>query len=234
MIQQDHLQIFDLTLNVWAPLFVGNGSSYTKKEYMYNTRNGKVSFLDEQKFFSFLVEHDLVDKYGQFMLSEQSNLWAFLTKDCGISDAELKTLTRYQIEVGDALDAEHSLKEIHAFQRDAQGHAYIPGSSIKGALRTAWLLSAVLADRSTGHSLVQNRRAAFPEETYVNQLHLHGSIASDAVNSIFRGIQVSDSLSISDNCMMLAGKQTPPQTAEPTASTSAGNAPHRAQPSGSS
>lgn len=93
MIQQDHLQIFDLTLNVWAPLFVGNGSSYTKKEYMYNTRNGKVSFLDEQKFFSFLVEHDLVDKYGQFMLSEQSNLWAFLSKDCGISDAELKTLT---------------------------------------------------------------------------------------------------------------------------------------------
>ena len=32
------------------------------------------------------------------MLSEQSNLWAFLTKDCGISDAELKTLTHYQIE----------------------------------------------------------------------------------------------------------------------------------------
>lgn len=210
MIQQDHLQIFDLTLNVWAPLFVGNGSSYTKKEYMYNTRNGKVSFLDEQKFFSFLVEHDLVDRYGQFMLSEQSNLWAFLSKDCGISDAELKTLTRYQIEVGDALDAEHSLKEIHAFQRNAQGHAYIPGSSIKGALRTAWLLSAVLADRSTGHSLAPNRRATFPEEKYVNQLRLRtlkdGSIAPDAVNSIFRGIQVSDSLPIPDNCMMLAGK----------------------------
>ena len=105
MIQQDHLQIFDLTLNVWAPLFVGNGSSCTKKEYMYNTRNGKVSLLDEQKFFSFLVERDLVDKYEQFMLSDQSNLWAFLTKDCGISDVELKTLTRYQIVAGDALDA---------------------------------------------------------------------------------------------------------------------------------
>lgn len=238
MIQQDHLQIFDLTLNVWAPLFVGNGSSYTKKEYMYNTRNGKVSFLDEQKFFSFLVERDLVDKYEQFMLSHQSNLWAFLTKDCGISDVELKTLTRYQIVAGDALDAKHSLKGIHAFQRDAQGHAYIPGSSIKGALRTAWLLSAVLADRSTGHSLAPNRRATFPEEKYVNQLHLRtlkdGSIASDAVNSIFRGIQISDSLSIPDNCMMLAGKRTLLRMAEPTASTSAGNAPHRAQPSGSS
>lgn len=134
MIQQDHLQIFDLTLNVWAPLFVGNGSSYNQKEYMIQYPQWQSLFLDEQKFFSFWFEHDLVDKYGQFMLSEQSNLWAFLTKDCGISDAELKTLTRYQIEVGDALDAEHSLKEIHAFQRDAQGHAYIPGSSIKGAL----------------------------------------------------------------------------------------------------
>ena len=108
MIQQDHLQIFDLTLNVWAPLFIGNGGSYTKKEYLYNTRSGKVSFLDEQKFFTFLAERGLIDRYTQFMLSEQSNLWAFLTKDCGVSDAELKTLTRYQIEVGDALDAEHS------------------------------------------------------------------------------------------------------------------------------
>ena len=210
MIQQDHLQIFDLTLNVWTPLFIGNGGSYTKKEYLYNTRSGKVSFLDEQKFFTFLTERGLIDRYTQFMLSEQSNLWAFLTKDCGVSDAELKTLTRYRIEVGDALDAEHSPKEIHAFQRDAQGRAYIPGSSLKGALRTAWLLQAVLADQSTGHSLAPNRRAAFPEAKYVNQLRLRtlkdGSIASDAVNSIFRGIQVSDSAPIPDKQMVLGGK----------------------------
>ena len=49
------------------------------------------------------------------MLSDQSNLWAFLTKDCGISDVELKTLTRYQIVAGDALDAKHSLKENPCF-----------------------------------------------------------------------------------------------------------------------
>ena len=210
MIQQDHLQIFDLTLNVWTPLFVGNGSSYTKKEYLRNARSGKVSFFDEQKFFHFLVEHDLVDKYEQFMLSKQSDLWAFLTKDCGISDAELKMLTRYQIEAGDALDAERPPKEIRAFQRDAQGRAYIPGSSIKGALRTAWLLRAVLADHSSLHSLAPGRWATFPEEKYVNQLHLRtrkdGIIASDAVNSIFRGIQISDSLPIPDSHMMIAEK----------------------------
>lgn len=206
MTQQDHLQVFDLILTAWAPLFIGSGSSYTKKEYLYNSRNGKVSFLDDQKFFHFLVERELVEKYSQFMLGTDSNLWVFLTKECGISDAELRSLTRYAVNVGDALDANHSLKEIHAFQRDAYGRAYIPGSSIKGALRTAWLLDAVLSDNSAGHTLPSGKKAVFPEENYVSLLHLNSKRSSDAVNSIFRGIQVSDSSPIPDDRMMLAGK----------------------------
>ena len=212
MIQQDHLQIFDLTLNVWSPLFIGDGRTYTKKEYLHNTRNGRASFLDEQKFFTFLAERDLIDRYTQFMLSDQPDLWAFLTKDCGIPNTELRTLTRYAIEVGDTsdLDRVNCTKDLHTFQRDAHGRAYIPGSSLKGALRTVWLLQAVRADRSTGHSLASDDNAAFPEEKYVNQLHLRlqedGSIASDAVNSLFRGVQVSDSTPIQNERMALCGK----------------------------
>lgn len=212
MIQQDHLQIFDLILNVWSPLFIGDGRTYTKKEYLYNPRNGKASFLDEQKFFTFLAERELIDRYTQFMLSDQPDLWAFLTKDCGVSDADLKALTRYRIEVGDAADLDRvsSTKDLHTFQRDAHGRAYIPGSSLKGALRTVWLLQAVRADQSTGHSLASGDDAAFPEEKYVNQLHLllqkNGSIASDAVNSLFRGVQVSDSKPIQNERMALCGK----------------------------
>ena len=209
MIQQDHLQVFDLILTVWSPLFVGSGKSYAKKEYLYNSRSGKVSFFDEQKFFRFLVEHDLVDRYSQFMLGRESNLWAFLTRDCGIPAADLKPLTRYEIQVGDALDADHSLKEIHAFQRDAYGRACIPGSSVKGALRTAWLLDAVRKDTDPGHILPSGRKSTpvpFPEERYVSLLHLDEKRRSNAVNSIFRGIQVSDSAPIPDERMMLAGK----------------------------
>lgn len=144
----------------------------------------------------------MIDRYTQFMLSDQPDLWAFLTKDCGIPNTELRTLTRYAIEVGDTsdLDRVNCTKDLHTFQRDAHGRAYIPGSSLKGALRTVWLLQAVRADRSTGHSLASDDNAAFPEEKYVNQLHLRlqedGSIASDAVNSLFRGVQVSDSTPI--------------------------------------
>lgn len=197
--------MFDLILTAWSPLFVGNGHSYTKKEYMHDIRSGKVSFFDAQKFFSFLVERDLVEKYTQFMLSGQSSLWEFLTRDCRIPDTDLKPLTRYQVAVGDTLE----LREIHAFQRDAYGRAYVPGSSVKGALRTAWLLNAVLDDTAGNHTLPppsKNKKVAFPEEDYVNLLRLSQKRRSDAVNSIFRGIQISDSQPIPDERMMLAGK----------------------------
>ena len=138
MKQQDHLQIFDLTLNVRSPLFIGDSRTYTKKEYLYNSRSGKASFLDEQKFFTLLTDRGLVDQYTQFMLSDQSDLWAFLTKDCGIPNTKLTTLTRYAIEVGDTSDLDR-VNCLHTFQRDAYGKAYIPGSSLKGALRTVWL-----------------------------------------------------------------------------------------------
>ena len=197
--------MFDLILTAWSPLFIGNGNRYTKKEYLHNRLNGKVSFFDTQKFFSFLVERNLVEKYTQFMLSGQSSLWEFLTRDCRIPDTDLKPLTRYQVAVGDTLE----LREIHAFQRDAYGRAYVPGSSVKGALRTAWLLDAVLDDTAGNHTLPppsKNKKVAFPEEDYVNLLRLSQKQRSDAVNSIFRGIQISDSQPIPDERMMLAGK----------------------------
>ena len=71
-------------------------------------------------------------------------------------------------------------------------------------------MQAVRADQSTGHSLASDDNAAFPEEKYINQLHLRlqedGSIASDAVNSLFRGVQVSDSKPIPNERMALCGK----------------------------
>lgn len=36
MIQQDHLQVFDLTLKTQSPLFVGSGRKIGKREYIYS------------------------------------------------------------------------------------------------------------------------------------------------------------------------------------------------------
>ena len=148
MKQQDHLQIFDLILTVRSPLFIGDGRMYTKAEYLYCTRNGRASLLDEQKFFTFLTDRGLIDRYIQFMLCNQSNLRDFLTEDCGVSDTDLNALTRYTIEAGDAVT--NPPKNLYTFQRDAHDRAYIPGSSLKGALRTVWLLHLLLTPLPAG------------------------------------------------------------------------------------
>lgn len=87
--------------------------------------------LDETKFFHLLLERKLEDKYTQFMLGAQTDLYRFLTAECCLSLNDIRAVSRYSIAAADALDAEHSLKEINAFVRGADGRVYVPGSSVK-------------------------------------------------------------------------------------------------------
>lgn len=215
MIHEGQLEVFDLTLTAKAPVFIGSGKSYVKKEYVLLTpRFARVScdevmLLDETKFFHLLLERKLEDKYTQFMLGAQTDLYRFLTAECCLSLNDIRAVSRYSIAAADALDAEHSLKEINAFVRGADSRVYVPGSSVKGALRTALLTDLILSDHSP-HSVPSDMRRGFPEGTYLHTLNLkkdrNGTVLNDAVNSIMRGIYVSDSLPVSDSCMILAGK----------------------------
>ena len=215
MIHEGQLEVFDLTLTAKAPVFIGSGKSYVKKEYVFLTpRSARVSrdevmLLDETKFFHLLLERKLEEKYTQFMLGAQTDLYRFLTAECCLSLNDIRAVSRYSIAAADALDAEHSLKEINAFVRGADGRVYVPGSSVKGALRTAILTDWILSD-SAPHPALGDPRKGFPEGRYLHTLNLKkdrsGTILDDAVNSILRGLSISDSLPVSDSCMMLTGK----------------------------
>ena len=49
----------------------------------------------------------------------------FLTAECCLSLNDIRAVSRYSIAAADALDAEHSLKEINAFVRGADGLSLI-------------------------------------------------------------------------------------------------------------
>ena len=102
-------------------------------------------FYDEQKFSAFLVQHGVMERYIDFVLHEKdADMYQFLTKECGLKKEwrDLREAERYRINAANVLDDKDKLCEIHAFQRDARNQPYVPGSSIKGALRTAWLALA--------------------------------------------------------------------------------------------
>lgn len=203
MIKQDHLQVYDLSLTTCGLLFIGCGKELPKKEYILNTRADTVSFLDERKFFDLLIQCDLVDSFESFCMRAGGDLYQFLHQTCKLTPEQVAPAVRYTIRADGALDADHSLKKIQCFMRNAQGQVYVPGSSVKGALRTA-LLYARIAAEGRLHSQ-QTLRNKIPEETYLHTLNCTGN-QRNAINSLMRGVQVSDSEPVANTAMTLALK----------------------------
>lgn len=214
MKQEAHLQVYDLTLTTRSPLFVGNGTSYPKNSYVFDENSEMVYILDIEKFFQMLLDENLVEQYEKFIFNGRTKLERFLREDCRLNLRQIKALCRYTVSAADALDGEHSLKEIHSFMRGADGAAYIAGSSVKGALRTAVLLELMQNEKKgqwvQSYAKKNDQSMTKLEGEYLNTLHLKKdksqNWANDAVNSLFRGISISDSQLISDKQMILCGK----------------------------
>ncbi|MCD7858627.1 MAG: type III-A CRISPR-associated RAMP protein Csm5 [Firmicutes bacterium] len=216
MKEQNHLRVYDLTLTVQSPLFVGTGRSLAKNEYLYDPNRGKVSFVDEQAFLSLLANRGLVNKYEEYILSGDTSLFRFLRNTCGLSPRDIDQIAPRTIQAGNAMGENGNKAQIYSFQRSSAGRAYIPGSSLKGALRTVWLAARMLEEENHSdrrfHQPDPNRANKrrptnpIPEENYVSLLNCNEERRSDAVNSIFRGISVSDSEPISDRAFILCRK----------------------------
>lgn len=206
MTEQNHLQVFSLTLQTRSPVFIGNGHSVTKKEYLFNSRSNLVSFPDEEKLFYFLVSRNLVDAYEAFMVRDTDrDLFSFLKRNA-VAPSEIEAFTRYKVDAANALDDDHTLKEIQRFIRNAAGQVYVPGSSIKGALRTA-LLKAMLLERPPRNP---SRDAVYDKKQNIEAAYFHTlSLKPDQnnpLNSILQGIRISDSLPIPDRALCVTRK----------------------------
>lgn len=213
MRQEGHLQVFDLILKTKSPVFIGCGKSYTKKEYLFDPKRHIVSFLDERAMFTYLAEHNLADSYESYMLGNMGrNLWDFLVNICKIPTSQINHWTRCRIDAGDALDDDHTLKEIQRFVRNGNDEIYVPGSSIKGALRTVLLKSMLLqsAPKNPDPYLPFIRNGSF-EEDYFHTLSLkkgrnQNVQVDNPLNSILQGVRVSDSLPIPASSLCLTRK----------------------------
>lgn len=201
------LQTFDLKLKTLGPVFIGDGARTGKKEYLHDRQRGLASFFDGEKFFRLLLEKGLEDKYENFMYGSQGDLYAFLTRSCGLREEDWAPALRCSLKIGDDLDAARSANDIFSFVRDARGRAYIPGSSVKGALRTVLLQQMILKDggKKELEFSPRDREGRIPEERHLHRLKLRSN-AADMVNSIMRGIQLSDSLPLEETELCIVSK----------------------------
>ena len=161
----------------------------------------------------YLAEHDLADAYESYILdNNRHSLRDFLLDDCNLSVPEIRSLIRCEVDAGDALDENHTLKEIVRFIRDGNDRVYVPGSSVKGALRTV-LLKAMLLEKPPKNpdpELLYQRFSTFEHE-YFHTLSLHKDRnqvvqVSSPLNSIMQGVRISDSEPVPDTKLCLTTK----------------------------
>jgi len=209
----DYLKNYKITVEALGPVFVGSGDKIGKKEYVFEKFENKVLVPDLAKMISGLDKLKALGKYEYYLLNENSDLYFFF-KNNNIGKEQYTKWMTYSLESGDAVFENRGKKEILTFTKDAYGLPYIPGSSLKGAVRTALLAAGILdntADYDIYRKSIPNadswkrnsylgREISEIETKEFNTLNRKENRQSDAVNDSMVGIQISDSkpLKLSD------------------------------------
>ncbi|WP_337514433.1 type III-A CRISPR-associated RAMP protein Csm5 [Dialister succinatiphilus] len=207
------MHYWKVSLVCQSPVFVGSGEKVQKSQYIYDKKAGEVHFLDESGWIRFLGRHGIMDDFSNALLANplHLNLFSYLSHQ--------DRLCREYGSIGNILHAmkkeravlrtvpylgnpEKAPNEIAGFVLDAKGNPYIPGSSLKGAFRTAILAHHILQNRGAYKKDWENiRRAAGNKRDMgkaMDNLEREAAIPldkngkRDMVKSYFRGLTVSD------------------------------------------
>lgn len=201
---------FQFSLLSMAPIHIGSGDKYTSREFIYE--NGYFYFPDMGKFYNRMVEKGYDQKFERFLQERKprasnNRLISFLL-DNRISDRDFGGYrikeTGLETEENDNDSKLGAINEVVKFMRDAFGNPYIPGSSLKGAIRTIlmntnpdWNNENVVKDKKENKFLIP-----------------WGAKKGQEFNDLFNAIRVSDSKPFRNDSLILVQKwdhkATPP------------------------
>lgn len=120
-------------------------------QYLFDAAGRRVYFLNERLWVKFLFEHNLLAEFETLIKTKMraGTLYEWISgKGFGIGDLNGAVTDYAQVEVAPEVIAanKNRLTEIVRTVHSVGGQPYIPGSSIKGALRTGLLFSLLLQE----------------------------------------------------------------------------------------
>ena len=132
-----YLKNYTIELTTLAPVFIGSGEQLGKKEYIYNKYEKKAWIFDRKTLYKHILEENLSDAYERYMLGKNGDLYVWM-KENNISKSKYSIWAKYCLDCSYAELSERN-RDISLFVKDPHGLPYIPGSSLKGAIRTVLL-----------------------------------------------------------------------------------------------
>lgn len=202
-----------------SPVFIGSGESIGKKEYLYDRDSNTVKIPDMKKMYDGLIRLNKLAAYEEYLLRDNRDLYVFF-RDNHISKKEYESWFLYQADMADPGLSTRTSKEIFTFVKDAHKQPYVPGSSLKGALRTILVSDWYLNHKDEAERMAARIKRAEPAkrnwylswedrkmavESMHRQLFQEGKI-EDMKNDILRGLIIGDSDPIDRRQMCIAQK----------------------------
>ncbi len=159
-----------LCLHVITPINIADGITLGDKDYLYDAKTQKAYFLNLQLWHKFIYSHGLLPRYEAFLQRNGKILLEWLrengydiadVQECIIAEVQAKVdlradngqqggawrnggaQARGNVRTG---SSKQKLNDVNRHIQQPDGSLYIPGSSIKGAFRTA-ILYALLQKR---------------------------------------------------------------------------------------
>lgn len=210
-----------LTLRTEAPVFVGSGEKIGKKEYLFLPDQRLVCIPDMAKMFRDFERRGLTGAYEEYLLRDQRDFAVWLREKGILVPRQLPPWIAYSVDSADAVFEDRGKKEILAFIKDPYGCPYVPGSSVKGMLRTVLLSARLLEDQAGRSAAAQSIRQAdlrVPrprllaretgqvEQRYLYTLKRPGELPANKVNDMMSGLRVSDSQPLNTDDLILCQK----------------------------
>ncbi len=202
----EYLKTYQMKLTAIGPVYVGSGREINKKEYMFY-KSKTLGVVNTYKLYSYLQNKGLASEYETYLLDNNKlGLKAWLAKH-QIEPEDVVDCIRYQVDCGDALEEGGNRLQISECVKDAYHMPYIPGSSIKGMLRTILLAYEIQKNKSAYSGMKQTmkynlsdgkgrnilKREIGQMETIAFHTLKNEKRKEDALNDNMSGLQVSDS-----------------------------------------
>lgn len=223
---ENYLKHYEMELIILSPVYIGSGEKIGKKEYIFLPLKKRVLVPDLGKMYTALMKKRADWEYQEYMLEDTPIPLGIWLKDHKFTMQDYQSWTKYEMNSGDALlgngGKQGRTHEIQCFIKDAYGMPYIPGSSIKGMIRSALLAYEVKKNPKKYENIKQDilsnignkaSRTKFLQkedlelETMVfHILNREGQKRENAVNSIMAGIIVGDSSPIDPKRLTLSQK----------------------------
>ncbi|OQX53553.1 MAG: type III-A CRISPR-associated RAMP protein Csm5 [Candidatus Cloacimonas sp. 4484_209] len=132
------LDVKKYKLKTLSPVHIGNGNVYNSLEFVVFGK--KVYFVSEEKMAEQLPAEVIDDFTRGIIAGNYNSLFEFLWKKNLCKEDILTKISTYVVS-SDSVN--ENVREIREFVKEQKNYPYIPGSSIKGMFRTAFLYKAL-------------------------------------------------------------------------------------------